>query len=360
MAIIIFIALLVALILVHELGHFAVAKFFKIRVDEFGIFFPPRVAAVKKGETEYSFNALPFGGFVKIFGEHAEDADNPRSFAGKPRLVQAAVIAAGVAMNILFAWIILSLGYMAGLPTPRESNIVGNVENVQTMVVAVLPGSPAERSGVLPEDTVQSVGTAGETLPLPLTAEDAQEFMRAHQEESIVLTVLRKEEEKTFVLRAQEGVVEGRKAIGIEMGDIGTLKLPSHTALVQGAYLTYRMTIATAEGLLQFFGKIFSARADFTEVAGPIGIVGIGAGAVEEGYVEALLLTAVISVNLAILNLLPIPGLDGGRLFIIGIESITRRRVPERIVFGLTIGGFIFLIGLMLVISYYDITRLVQ
>src|SRR3990167_8529155 len=110
-----FILILIALILVHEFGHFIVAKAFRIRVQEFGIFFPPRLFAKRFGETEYSFNSLPLGGFVRIFGENAnEAADNPRSFANKPRLVQAAVVVAGVLFNILFAWLAFSAGYMAG------------------------------------------------------------------------------------------------------------------------------------------------------------------------------------------------------------------------------------------------------
>src|SRR3989344_9278 len=118
MSILIFILILVALILVHEFGHFVVAKLFKIKVEEFGIFFPPRLFKIKKGETTYSLNALPFGGFVKIFGEnYNEHANEPRSFASKPRYVQAAVLVAGVAMNLVFAWLALSAGYMSGLPT---------------------------------------------------------------------------------------------------------------------------------------------------------------------------------------------------------------------------------------------------
>ena len=128
MDLIVFILILAALILAHEFGHFSVAKLFGIKVEEFGIGFPPRLLKIKKGETLYSLNLLFFGGFVKIYGEDAnEGATDPRSFAHKPRLVQAAVIVAGVVMNLLFAWLALSVGYMVGLPTSAEHEGFGTV-----------------------------------------------------------------------------------------------------------------------------------------------------------------------------------------------------------------------------------------
>lgn len=359
MALLIFIGLLVALILVHELGHFFVAKFFKIRVDEFGIFFPPRLLAKKFGETEYSLNALPFGGYVKIFGENAEEAKNPRSFASKPRLVQAAVIVAGVLMNIVFAWIIVSLGYVVGLPTAASHQGFGEVSNPKTMIVAILPSSPAEKSGVETKDIVIGIATGVSALEEPLSAERAQAFIKEHQDESIVLSTLRGEEEKTFVIRPEEGLTPGRKVLGIQMDDVGVLNLPLHLALLEGGVLTYRMTIATAEGLSSFFSNLVRGAANFGDVAGPIGIAGIGANAVEEGFTAAILLIAIISVNLAIINLIPIPGLDGGRLLIIAVEAVIRRPVSPKLTLVLTILGFMFLIGLMLLVSYHDILRLI-
>ncbi|MDO8548152.1 MAG: site-2 protease family protein, partial [bacterium] len=151
-----FILILVLLILVHEFGHFVVAKFFGIKVHEFGIFFPPRIFSKKFGETEYSLNWLPFGGFVKIFGENydegkddpsrqgAAEAD-PRSFVNKSRWQQAAVILAGIVFNLLFAWLALTVGYMVGLPTSAEHRGFGLVQGATPTVIAVLPDSPAQK-----------------------------------------------------------------------------------------------------------------------------------------------------------------------------------------------------------------------
>jgi regulator of sigma E protease len=360
MSILIFIGLLVLLILVHELGHFSVAKFFNIRVDEFGIFFPPKLASVKRGETTYSLNWLPFGGFVKIFGENADEGKNDRrSFINKPRSVQALVLVAGIVMNLLIAWLMLSLGYMAGLPTPAAHTGFGEVQGVETLIITVLPNSPAAQSGVVAEDVIAGVATGKEVLEAPITAERVQVFINEHEDESILLTATRGEEEKMFVIRPAAGFVEDQKVIGVSMDDVGVLQLPPHTALLQGGILTYRLTTATAVGLTTFFANLVQGAANFSDVAGPIGIVNLGGSAVEEGFIAALLLTAIISINLALINLLPIPGLDGGRLLIVGIESVFRRSVSPRLTLGLTALGFAFLIGLMILVSYHDITRLI-
>ena len=365
MSIFIFILILVALILVHEFGHFIVAKLSKIKVEEFGIFFPPQLFSLKKGETIYSFNSLPMGGFVRIFGEnHNEHAGDPRSFASKPRVVQAAVVVAGVLMNLVFAWFAFSAGYLSGLPTSAHHEGQGQVRDAEVTIVGVVPGSPAAVVGLEPNDTIQALesGTAAlrvETLSTNQQAQAVQNFIADHQDESLVLTVLRAGEERVFLARAEEGVVEGRKALGIQLDDVGVLQLPAHLALVEGAGLTYRMTIATAQGLAGFFSSIARGVADLGSVAGPIGIVNLGAGAVEGGFAAAATLTAIISINLAIINLIPIPGLDGGRLLIIGIEGLLRRPVSRKLTLGLTVVGFALLITLMIVVSINDIARLV-
>ncbi|HYF12695.1 MAG TPA: site-2 protease family protein [Candidatus Paceibacterota bacterium] len=360
MSLFIFILLLTALIVVHEFGHFFTAKFFGIKVEEFGIGFPPKLLYIKRGETVYSINLLFFGGFVKIFGEnYNEGAGNPRSFASKPRYQQALVVAAGVIMNVLFAWLSLTAGYAVGLPSSGTKHGVENLQNVQVMVVGLMPNSPAQKSGLMPEDVVKEVGTGAQTPTATPSAEALRNFIAQHQDESIILSIDRKGEEKTFVVRAEEGLVEGRKALGVHLDDVGILRLPLHLAVIEGAKLTYDMTLATGAGLGQFFSTIARGTADFSSVAGPIGIAGIGASAVNQGFSAAAVVVALISINLAIINLLPIPGLDGGRLLIIAIEGILRRPVSPRITMILTILGFTFLIGLMILVSFNDITRLI-
>jgi regulator of sigma E protease len=354
-----FILILIGLIIVHEFGHFIVAKLFGIKVDEFGVGFPPRLFGRRFGETDYTFNALLLGGFVRIHGENNEAANDPRSFAAKPRLVQAAVVVAGVAFNVLFAWLVFSGGYMAGLPASTSHTGFGEVSNAVPTILGVLPQSPAQLAGLAAEDVVLGVETGtGERTSAAPNAQEIRAFITAHENESLLFTVQRNAEVQVFLARAEEGVVEGRKAVGIEIDDFGVLQLPPHTALVQGAVQTYRTTAAVAVSLGGFFFSIVQGGADFSQVAGPIGIVSFGAQAVGSGAIETLLLTALISINLAIINLLPIPGLDGGRLVIIVAEGLSGRRVPERLTTALTLAGFALLILLMVVVSFYDIARL--
>ncbi len=357
-----FIGILVVLILAHEFGHFIVAKAFGIRVDEFGIFFPPRLFGKKFGETTYTINALPFGGFVKIFGENADETtteiEKSRSFVHKPRLVQAAVIVAGIIFNIIFAWIIVSVGYMIGMQTSKDHIGVGTVGQVHTTVVQVLPNSPAEKAGIKPNDIVEKVQTATEALQENSTATEVQQYITAHGEQSMVIMVKRDNKPLTFVAKPAEGIVPGHKALGIQLDDVGILRLNPLLAFVQGAIVTKEMTIATAVGLGSFFYTIAHGTANFGAVAGPIGIVKIGASAVSQGIANTIILTALISINLAIINIIPIPGLDGGRLLFIVIEAITRKPISEKFASRFTMAGLALLITLMLVISYHDVLKL--
>ncbi len=365
MTILIFILILVCLILAHEFGHFIVAKAFKIRVDEFGIFFPPRIFAIKWRGTEYSLNWLPFGGFVRIFGEDgdaepAQALSDERSFVKKNRWIQAAVIVAGIVFNLLLAWILLTAGYMYGIQTPVQHEGVGVVQNAQTTIVGILPGSPVDKAGLKTGDIVQSVITGTSQLEPNATAQQIRDFIGVHQNETIGFTVDRGGETVQALARPVDGIVEGKKAVGVELDDVGILKLPAHLALIQGAVLGKNITIQTAQGLGGFFWNLVRGQANFSQVSGPIGITNIGSDAVKAGFIETIILTALISINLAILNLLPIPGLDGGRLLFIIIEGITKRPISKKIAYTLTIAGFGLLVLLMLVASYHDVVRLVH
>jgi regulator of sigma E protease len=365
MAILLFILLLIGLIIIHELGHFVVAKLFGIRVDEFGIFFPPRIAAWRFGETEYSINWLPLGGFVRIFGENPEEAgDEPRSFAKKSRWTQAAVIVAGVLVNALAAWLLLSAGYMVGLPTAVDHQGVGTVTAPHSMVVGLIPGSPAEKAGLAAGDIIETVQTGSAKLDTNTLNTDQQSdavrtFIGEHADESLVFTVLRGNADKTFLAKAADGVVDGRKAVGIELDDVGTLHLSPPLALWQGALLAKNIFEETATGLGSFALSAVRGGANLNQVSGPIGIVTMGGIAVKEGFASVIVLIASISMALALFNLLPIPGLDGGRLLIIIIEGILRRPVSPKLVLWLTLAGMALLIVLMIIVSAHDIVKLV-
>lgn len=355
-----FIVILIGLIVVHEFGHFIVAKAFKIRVDEFSVGFPPRLFSIRWGETSYSFGALLLGGYVSIFGEQAgEGKGDPRALTSKSRGVQAAVMLAGIVFNVLFAWLLFSAGYMAGLPASADHQGFGEVEGARPTIVGVLPDSPAASAGLRSEDVLVRVETgAGAATSLDAHAEAMRAFIAAHEDESLLFTVERAGEEQVFLARAEEGLVEGRKAIGIELSDYGVLQLPSHLALLEGASLTARTTVLVTTGIAGFLASIVTGTADFSSVAGPIGIVSFGASAVGAGVTATLMVTALISINLAVINLLPVPGLDGGRLFILAVESVLRRSLSERVTTALTFAGFALIILLIVTVSFHDIARL--
>ena len=152
MTVLLFLLILLVLILVHEFGHFLTAKWAGIRVDEFGVGFPPRLWGTKRGETLYSVNALPLGGFVKIFGEDPDQAslegpDSARSFVHKPKLIQSALLVPGGGCNILLAWLLLSLGFMLGMPTALHNARGYELSQVRLTTTSVLSNSPAEQAG---------------------------------------------------------------------------------------------------------------------------------------------------------------------------------------------------------------------
>src|ERR1035437_2667355 len=185
MSIVIFIIILLVLVLVHESGHFFTAKGFGIRVDEFGFGFPPKLFSIKRGETEYTFNALPFGGFVKIFGENPDEEntngpDVERSFVNKAKWKQAIVLFAGVFFNFLLAWLLFSFGFMSGLPSSINDNLKGyDIKNVNLTVVTVAPKSPALSAGLMSGDKIVSV-TSGTDKIATINTDTFKSFVVAH------------------------------------------------------------------------------------------------------------------------------------------------------------------------------------
>lgn len=364
MSILIFIIILAVLILVHEYGHFIVAKKSGVRVDEFGIGFPPKLFGKKYGETEYTINTIPFGGFVKIFGENPDEAsvegpDRMRSMVNKPRIVQAAIIVAGVFFNILLAWVLISVGFMSGLPTSVEAAPAGaQVRDAELTVIAVTPDSPAETVGLMPGDAIESL-RAGEVSIESPSVPEVQEFISPRVGVPIDIVYKRGDETFTQVITPASGIVEEGGAIGISMDTVGVVSLPPHRALWEGAKLTGSLTMAVLSAFSALIAGVVSGGADFSSLSGPVGIVGIVGDAAEFGFVYLLSLTALISINLAIINLIPFPALDGGRLLFIIIESIKGSPISPRVANTANAVGFVLLILLMVVITYNDILKLV-
>ncbi len=363
MSIIIFLIILAILILVHEFGHFIVAKKSGIRVDEFGLGFPPKVFSKKWGSTLYTLNLLPFGGFVKIFGEdpHAEvisEEDKPTSFYYKPKWVQSLVLVAGVTMNIIFAWLLISLGFMIGLPAGNDYSGFGEVRDLKVTITEVRADSPAAKSGLASGDTLLFASSGNTALQESSLTPESLGALIAQSHDQIEILYKRGEETKTAFVTPLTNAETGKPMIGIAMDEIGILKLPVHYAFLEGFRTTGLIMKETAKGLGGFLWDTLRFRSDLSQVSGPVGIAGVVGEANALGFVYLLSLVALISINLAIINLLPFPALDGGRLFFLLIEAVTRRKIPPVFVRWVNFIGFGLLLLLMLVITVHDILKL--
>lgn len=362
---IIFLGILVFLVLVHEFGHFIVAKWSGIRVDEFAFGFPPKIYGKKFGETEYRFNLLPIGGYVKIYGEDPsdvkDDADIKRSFAHKPRYIQAAVLLAGIVMNILFAWALFSGAYLLGAQTSITAvpeNV--KVENERTVVLNVSKNSPAYLLGITPGDTLVSLESRGTVLE-PKSAKELSDFVAMNQDTQMTIGFIKKEEKEITYQRITPINVVGseRKIIGLTVDRVGILDLPLSQAVVLGAKTTYSYTSLTVEAFVNLIKSIFTGGSAVKELTGPIGIVGIVDQVRVFGLAALFTFSAIISINLAVLNLIPFPALDGGRLLFVLIESIIRRPLPMAFQSWTNTVGFSLLMILMLVVAWQDIAKLI-
>ncbi len=364
MTVIIFLIILAVLVFVHELGHFLVAKISGIRVDEFSIGFPPRLFKKKIGETLYSLNLIPFGGYVKIFGENPDEesmvgSDSSRSFVNKPKKIQVAVLVAGVIGNLLFAWLLIVGGYMFGLPTSVSPENEARIRNAHVVVTTVAPNTPAELVGIKLGDSIVSVASPTETLSSGnVTPESVQQFICSHGEEELTVSVLRKGETMTFQATPQAGIVADCRVLGIVMDYVGILRLPPHLALVQGTIATAHLAGATVQGLYLFLASIFQGTADFSAVSGPVGIAGMVGDAQSLGFSYLIFFTALISINLAVINLVPFPALDGGRILFVLIEAVLRRSLNPRVANMVNAAGFLLLMALLVILTYRDILKL--
>jgi regulator of sigma E protease len=362
MSIIIFLAVLAVLVLVHEFGHFIVAKKSGIRVDEFGLGFPPKLFSKKWGETTYTINAIPFGGFVKIFGEDAHtenitDAQKPRSFVYKPKWIQALVLVAGVTFNIIFAWLLISLGFAIGLEVPVDYSNYGKAQDIRLIVTEVIPSSPALKADIHPGDVIVSISSSkGSLTGDSVTPENVQNLIGNSQ--SGVDVTFKRGQNTLEVSKIIPETIGGRKAIGIAMDSVGTLKLPIHLALFEGTHTTLLLIKGTTIGLLKFLWSIVVFKSDFSQVTGPVGIATVVGEASRLGFTYLISLVALISINLAIINLLPFPALDGGRLLFVAVEAIIRKPISPKFVRVTNFVGFVLLIMLMIIVTTHDILKL--
>jgi len=340
-----FVAVFSLVVFVHELGHFLVAKLAGVRVDEFGFGYPPRLLRIAKwGGTEYTINAIPIGGFVRVAGE--QDTSDPGSMAQKSPWVRGAFLLAGPTMNVVLATLLFGLSFMMGVFVPVKGPGVG--------VYAVAPGSPAAQAGLQTGDTILRVD--GQEVN---TVQDLQKAVNARLDREVALTVRRNGQVLSDPIKLTPRSIHPNDEgpMGIASGDpLDRVTYP----IWQAAWLGLQRAVWTVLSIIG--GLVAMVRGRIApDLAGPIGIAQMTAQIAKSGFVQLVEWTAFLSVNLFILNLLPIPALDGGRLIFVGLEILRGgRRVDPRKEGIVHLVGIVLLLTLFVIVSYFDVIRLVQ
>ncbi len=349
----VFFGVLALLVLAHEFGHFIVARSRGVRVEEFGFGFPPRLFGFQKGGTFYSFNLLPLGGFVKISGENDSASSDPKNFSSHSLQARAAILSAGVIFNIILAFIIFSSAVYIGLPIDASTPLLtAKTGGNEITVVEVLPQSAAESAGIAAGDKILSLESETGEKIIPSSISDIQAFTKNHLSQKIAVEIERGKKSKTLSAILSSSAVS---PLGVAMTEIGIISAPWYKIPLVGLELTVSALWGTIKGLFFIIGLIFSGASVAGLVSGPVGIFSVVSGSLVFGLPVLMSLVAILSLNLAIINLIPIPGLDGGRLLFLVFEAARGKPVGQKVSGLAHTAGFAILIVLMAVITYLDI-----
>jgi regulator of sigma E protease len=366
--IIIFILVLSLLVFVHEFGHFFSARKFGVKADEFGLGFPPRAIGVykdlsgkwrhllgskdleslegnnKPADTVYSLNWLPIGGFVKIKGENGDSKDDKDSFGNKAIWKRAIILAAGVFMNIVLAFVLFSLCFMIGAPQSVETGGKIQITEVNTT-------SPAKTAGILSGDVI----TGADTQTFKTVAE-VQTYIGAKTNGELTLHVTRGDKPLDILVKPE--VKNNKAMIGIGLDQVASVSYPFFQAIWEGLKHTILLVWLIIVAFFDLIVNLFKGIGAGDAVGGPIKIAQMTGEVARFGLVNLMSFAAVLSINLAVINFLPFPALDGGRIFFLIIEKIKGKpinRETEAIIHNI---GFFILIALIVLVTYKDIARM--
>ena len=351
-----FIIAIVVLVFVHELGHFLFAKWTGCQVDEFAVGFAPFIYSKQWGETTYKLGLTPIGGYVKIMGENGSeeleaDPSNPRAFFNRPRWAQALVLFGGILFNMVFALLIYIGMSFGSVPVVASEHPKGEVRDVQTEILQVVEGSPIDKAGIEVGDILISIDGQDQS-----TAEEYREYIQTKTIEDMTLVYEQNGERMQAIVRTFQ--YEDEEILGFVIEDIGLIDNSVLDAIVSGLERTVFITQLIASALYDFFKALFVVDTEvLSQVSGPIGIADVAGDAFGLGSDVFINFIAVLSINLALFNLLPVPALDGGRLVFVAIESILRRPINPKWFMWVNIGGFALLIALMIVVSIWDLIK---
>ena len=360
----IFFAILSILVFVHELGHFAVARFIGVAVEEFGFGLPPRMWGKKIRNTIYSLNWLPIGGFVKLAGEDDEELYGQKRlnlakqgltlkkyFWARSKKERAAILIAGVAMNFIVA-----VGITTYLLTQGVMEPSGRVH-----VEKVVAGSPAEKAGIKIGDRIISIVSPLSKLPRELRLpKELIEETKLHQGEQVQLTLVRDGKELTVLLVPRKEYPKGEGPMGVAISDLEFNVYPMSEAPIAATKINIQRAGEMLRSIGRMLWRLATLQPVWSEVAGPIGIAQVTGEAVKFGWKAVLEFMSILSLNLAVLNILPIPALDGGRLAFVFLEKLIGKKIKPAFEKSTHQIGMIVLLLLVLLISINDILRLVR
>jgi regulator of sigma E protease len=372
--VLIFILILGLLVFVHELGHFVVARRNGVRAEEFGFGFPPRIFGmyknergkwkivwgskeVKASDTVYSANWIPLGGFVKIRGEDGEEKSNPESFAAKGSFARIRILAAGVLMNLFLAMAIFSLSFYLGVPQLAEEVVGGNVTNEKIQIVDVGKNTPAEEMGLRMGDEILGVINNESQLVKFSSVEDVQKYIGENKGNQLVLDIRRGKEDLKLTGVPRQESPEGEGPLGIGLAKTVEVRYPWYQAIAKGVEYTFSLILTFITFLGGLIWRLIAGQPAGIDVSGPVGIAVLTGQVAQLGFGYLLRFTAMLSVNLAIINVLPIPALDGGRILFILIEKIKGSPLSQKFEQRAHNIGFALLISLMVFVTFRDVMR---
>jgi regulator of sigma E protease len=369
LTILIFALLLSVLVFVHELGHFVVAVRNGIKAEEFGFGFPPRAIGIVKNDetgkwnivkgnadvhpknTIYSLNWIPFGGFVRMKGEDGAEPGQD-SFASKSAWVRIKVLAAGVFMNFVLAWVLISTVLLIGFPQMVGPENRPHAQDIRVQILAVAKDTPAETMGLKQGDIILAVDGVKE-----VSMDETRNAILLKKGEVIKVTVDRSGKQVTLSGTPRTDYPADQGALGISFAETAIMSYSWLEAPIEGAKATYNTTLAILDALGTMVKNLFIGKGSGADVTGPVGIVVLTKQMSDLGIAYLLQFAALLSINLGIFNILPIPALDGGRIFFILIEKLKGRPVSQRIEGGFHQIGFILLLLLMAWVTVKDVAQ---
>jgi len=378
LAVIVFILVLGVLIFVHEMGHFLVARRNGIKAEEFGFGFPPRIFGVYKSEksekykfvpgnknirsknTVYSLNWIPLGGFVKIKGEDGGEKKDSDSFAGKSAWVRTKVLAAGVIMNFVLAWVLISIVFMLG--SPQATNAISkDTPNAKIQISEISPDSPASTAGLKVGDEISKIQINSANQKIKINSiKDLQNYINIHKGQKIILAVKRGPEKLNISITPRINTPSGQGPLGVALVETSLVRYPWYKAIWTGLITTLNLTWAILVALGTIIKNLFIGHGVSADVAGPVGIAVLTKQVTEMGLIYILQFAALLSINLGIINAFPFPALDGGRILFIVIEKIKGHPVSQKVEQAFHTSGFILLIILLVLITFHDVAKFIK